>query len=233
MSSENFNNFSVFLELARRNEIGVGRQNRIPLFVNDISINTNKTVMSMGVPFSGMVKGEATTLAFDMGMSQKTVSLTGTLLGQNITKIKNSTDETVSVNLTSFEMAQLIHSYVDSSALQDDQSMNKLIVLIPSRVDENYKYHAGAENSDISQLPLIPFSWKNREYDNDFTAFTKNPEPYFTPYSDVDVDSVTTSVGMGGFIRSFSTQITGTEFPAVSFTLEFEVATVIGDNPLS
>ena len=233
MSSENFNNFSVFLELARRNEIGVGRQNRIPLFVNDISINTNKTVMSMGVPFSGMVKGEATTLAFDMGMSQKTVSLTGTLLGQNITKIKNSTDETVSVNLTSFEMAQLIHSYVDSSALQDDQSMNKLIVLIPSRVDENYKYHAGAENLDISQLPLIPFSWKNREYDNDFTAFTKNPEPYFTPYSDINVDSVTTSVGMGGFTRSFSTQITGTEFPAVSFTLEFEVATVIGDNPLS
>ena len=70
MSGEGFNNFSVFLELQRRNEIGEHRQNRIPLFVNDISINTNKTVMSMGIPFSGMVRGEATSLAFDMGIAE-------------------------------------------------------------------------------------------------------------------------------------------------------------------
>lgn len=235
MSGEGFNNFSVFLELQRRNEIGEHRQNRIPLFVNDISINTNKTVMSMGVPFSGMVRGEATSLAFDMGMAQKTVSLTGVLLGQNITKIKNNSgdDNEIDVNLTSFEMAQLIHSNVDSSVLQDDQSLNKLVVLIPSRVDENYGYHAGVNGTtDISQLPLIPFSWKNRKFDNDFTAFTKNPAPYFTPYTDTTANN-TTSVGMKGFIRSFSTNITGTDFPSINFTLEFEIATVISDNPLS
>ena len=128
-------------------------------------------------------------------------------------------------------MAQLIHSYVDSSALQDDQSLNKLVVLIPSRVDENFEYHAGAEDVDISQLPQIPFSWKNREYDNDFTAFTKNPKRYFTPYTDSSSD--TTSVGMEGFIRSFSSSITGADFPAVQFTLDFQISTVISDNPLS
>lgn len=176
MSSESFNNFSVFLELQRRSDTGVGHENRIPLFVNDIQISTNKQALSFGVPFSGMTMGESKTLTFDTGKAEKTVNLSGMLLGQTIQKKKSTDGETKVVKLTSFEMAQLIHSYVDSSALQDDQSLNKLVVLIPSRVDENFEYHAGAEDVDISQLPQIPFSWKNREYDNNFTAFTKNPK---------------------------------------------------------
>jgi len=241
MSGEDFNNFSVFLELQRRSDTGVGHENRIPLFVNDIQISTNKQALSFGVPFSGMTMGESKTLTFDTGKAEKTVSLTGLLLGQTIHKKKDTDKETKSVKLTSFEMAQLIHSYVDSSALQDDQSLNKLVVLIPSRVDENFVYHSQSwdgigpdsdvSNLDISQLPQIPFSWKNREYDNEFTAFTKNPKRYFTPYTDSSSD--TTSVGMEGFIRSFSTSITGADFPAVQFTLDFLVSTVISDNPLS
>jgi hypothetical protein len=244
MSSERFNNFSVFLELQRRSDTGVGHENRIPLFVNDIQIATNKQAMSFGVPFSGMTMGESKTLTFDTGKAEKTVNLSGVLLGQTIQKKKSTSDKTKNVKLTSFEMAQLIHSYVDSSALQNDQSLNKLVVLIPSRVDENFNYHSqdwdgigtsddDVSDLDISQLPQIPFSWKNREYDNEFTAFTKNPAPYFTPYTDSTADSTTTSVGMKGFIRSFSTSITGADFPAVQFTLDFQIATVIADNPLS
>ena len=163
------------------------------------------------------------------------------LLGQTIQKKKSTEAETTSVKLTSYEMAQLIHSYVDSSALQDDQSLNTLVILIPSRVDENFVYHSQSwdgigpsddvSDLDISQLPQIPFSFKNREYDNDFTAFTKNPAPYFTPYTDMATDE--TTVGMKGIIRSFSTSITGADFPAVQFTLDFLVSTVISDNPIS
>tara|TARA_R110001592_G_scaffold160156_3_gene392149 strand:+ start:4753 stop:5472 length:720 start_codon:yes stop_codon:yes gene_type:complete len=238
MSGESFNNFSVFLELARRNDVGVGHENRIPLFVNDIQIATQKNVMTFGIPFSGMATGESRTLAFDTGKAEKTVNLTGILLGQTIQKRKNTENDTTTVKLTSFEMAQLIHSYVDSSALQDDQALNKLIILIPSRVDENFEYHTqsgsgdSVEDVDVGALPLIPFSWKNREYDNDFTAFTKNPKEYFTPYTDSTANSNSTSVGMVGFIRSFSTNIVGSEFPQVSFTLDFQIATVISDNPL-
>ena len=241
MSGEDVNNFSVFLQLQRRSETGVGHENRIPLFVNDIQISTNKQAMSFGVPFSGLTTGESKTLTFDTGKAEKTVSLTGLLLGQTIHKKKDTDEATTSVKLTSYEMAQLIHSYVDSSALQNDQSLNTLVILIPSRVDENFVYHSQSwdgigpsddvSDLDISQLPQIPFSFKNREYDNDFTAFTKNPAPYFTPYTDMATDE--TTVGMKGIIRSFSTSITGADFPAVQFTLDFLVSTVISDNPIS
>ena len=89
MTGENFANFQVFLELQRRNDEGLnqgGHINRIPLMVDSITINTSKTVMNMGVPFSGAVTGESLNLAFDTGMAQKTVNLSGTLLGQTITK---------------------------------------------------------------------------------------------------------------------------------------------------
>ena len=130
--SEEFQNWRVFLELQRRNELGSAdgtHSNRIPLFIESIQISTNKTVPAIGVPLSGMVRGESLKLAFDIGMAEKTLNLTGFLLGQTITK-QSSSDNLKTVKLTSFEMAQLIHSYVDGSAMQDDQSMNKLIILM-------------------------------------------------------------------------------------------------------
>ena len=79
--------FNVFLELQRRNDQGTDIQtNRIPLLVTEVGISTNKTVPNMGIPFSGAVRGESTNLAFDVGLAQKTVSLTGILLDQEITK---------------------------------------------------------------------------------------------------------------------------------------------------
>ena len=185
--------------------------------------------MNMGVPFSGAIRGESLNLAMDIGMAQKTVSISGLLLEQEITKNATGVGEHKQVKLTSFELAQLIHSYVDASSFQNDQNINRIVILIPSRVNHNFEYHSvHAENNDISQLDLIPFSWKNREYDNTFTAGVSGGTAYFQPYSAANIDSAL--LGITGFIRSFSTTISGQEFPAVQFQLEFEEAMVIADN---
>ena len=227
MTGENFANFQVFLELQRRNDEGLnqaGHANRIPLMVDSITINTSKTVMNMGVPFSGAVTGESLNLAFDTGMAQKTVNLSGTLLGQRIVK-KRDGEAAKDIKMTSFELAQLIHSYVDSSTFQDDQSLNKLIILIPSRVDHSFSYRsAGDETADLLDLPKIPFTFKNRGYDNRFTSQDSNSE-FFAPFVEQE-----DSIGLMGFIRSFNTTITGAEFPAVQFTLDFEEAFVLAEN---
>ena len=227
MTGENFANFQVFLELQRRNDEGLnqaGHANRIPLMVDSITINTSKTVMNMGVPFIGAAQGEALNLAFDTGMAQKTVNLSGTLLGQRIVK-KRDGEAAKDIKMTSFEVAQLIHSYVDSSTFQDDQSLNKLIILIPSRVDHSFSYRsAGDETADLLDLPKIPFTYKNRGYDNRFTSQEDNAE-FYAPFVEQE-----DSIGLMGFIRSFNTTITGAEFPAVQFTLDFEEAFVLAEN---
>ncbi len=229
MTGENFSNFQVFLELQRRNDEGIGIQtgnvNRIPLMADSITINTSKTVMNMGVPFSGAVTGESLNLAFDTGMAQKTVNISGTLLGQTITK-KRDGEDAKSRKLTSYELAQLIHTYVDSSAFQDDQSLNKLIILIPSRVNQAFEYrNAADEDKDLLELPKIPFTFKNRGYDNVFTSQGSNEE-FYAAYTGSEADSI----GLMGFIRSFNTTLTGMDFPAVTFTLDFEEAFVLAEN---
>ena len=245
-TSDSYNNFSVFLELQRRNEIGGDRAvNRIPLFVTEIGINTSKTVPTLPVPFASMATGKSETLAFDMGIANKAISLTGTLLNQRISKdTGEGSDSAKERILTPFEMAQLIHSYVDSSAAQDDQSMNRLIILMPSRIDTNFNYHTtDDETNDMSDLPLIPFTYENRRYDerfkraaNDFIDSTTGVSDLIdisplSAFSDVsDIDEIT---GMSGFIRSFNTTFAGEQANAVPFTLEFEVAKVLAENPIN
>tara|TARA_R100001015_G_C4632168_1_gene195378 strand:+ start:50 stop:799 length:750 start_codon:yes stop_codon:yes gene_type:complete len=245
-TSDSYSNFSVFLELQRRNEIGGDRAvNRIPLFVTEIGINTSKTVPTLPVPFATMATGKSETLAFDMGIANKAISLTGTLLNQRISKdTGEGSDSAKERILTPFEMAQLIHSYVDSSAAQDDQSMNRLIILMPSRIDTNFNYHTtDDETNDMSDLPLIPFTYENRRYDerfkraaNDFIDSTTGVSDLIdisplSAFSDVsDVDEIT---GMSGFIRSFNTTFAGEQANAVPFTLEFEVAKVLAENPIN
>ena len=234
MSGEAFKgqNFRCFLELGRRNDVGTGHINRIPLFVDNISISTGKMVMNAPVPFSGAIRGESLNLAFDIGQASKAISLSGTLMGMGIKKQKDA-DSLRTVNLTSFEVAQLIHSYVDSSTFQDDQNMNKLIILGPSRVGFNFTYHAGAENADVNALKSIPFSWKTRGYDNSFTmldydaeAGTGQNDEYFTPYTGAE----DVSVGVTGFINSFNTTMDGATLPAIGFTMDFVEAYVLSDN---
>jgi hypothetical protein len=240
-------NFRVWLELQRRNEIGGDRAvNRIPLFVNEISIGTQKTVPTIPIPFGSLATGKSETLAFDMGIASKNVSLNGILLNQRISKNtgENAGSEKDKI-LTPFELAQLIHSYVDSSAAQDDQSINKIIILIPSRIDTNFNYHSpeGSETKDMAELPLIPFTFDNRRYDerfkraaNDFIEsnvgvsglLDSSPTSSFTDISEMDE-----LPGMLGFIRSFNTTFSGEQPNSVQFTLEFEVAKVLSENPIN
>ena len=231
MSAKNPNNM-VMLELSRRNELGTDTTtNRIPLHVESINISTNKTVPNIGVPFTGAIKGESTNIAFDMGLASKTIDIQGVLTEQTITKQTASTGSVKQVVMTSFELAQLIHSYADSSTLQIDQNVNKILFFYPSRVDNNFDYRSNVtENTPIEDLPILPFTFKNRAYDNDFAFGTGN-----TTDSPSKVFDATTSIsgnytGVTGFMRSFTTNIIASEFPSIGFNLNFEEAKVIGDN---
>tara|TARA_R100000734_G_C3312112_1_gene103059 strand:+ start:1065 stop:1769 length:705 start_codon:yes stop_codon:yes gene_type:complete len=225
--------FKVFLELQRRNDgFDSGQTNRIPLYATELNIQTAKSVFNAPIPFSGAIRGESTNLAFDVGIAQKTISITGVILNQTIKKQKSGSDSgevsIEGVRMTAFEVAQLLCSYVDASSFQDDQNLNKLIILIPSRVDHNFVYHDGNDDHktmDESELPMIPFTWKNRGFDNSFTNQGDNAA-FFKKYD----GSESVSVGINGFIRSFSCQFTGVEGNSVPFTMEFEEALVIADN---
>ena len=240
--------FKVFLELARRAQVNDGTAravNRIPLFVREIQVSTQKTVPTIPIPFAAVATGASETLAFDMGISTKTLSLSGVLLNQTISK---DTQETGSSRkdriLSCFELAQLIHSYVDSSQAQEDQTLNKLIILIPSRVDTNFDYHdATTETMVLDQLPLIPFTFDNRRYDERFKRQINQQIENLTGTSDLinlsptsaftDISDLDEIPGMSGFIQSFDTTFSGEQPNSVEFNLNFEVATVIADNPVN
>ena len=231
MSAKNPNNM-VMLELSRRNEIGTDTiTNRIPLHVESINIATNKTVPNIGVPFTGAIKGESTNIAFDMGLASKTIDLTGVLTEQTITKQSTSTGSVKQVVMTSFELAQLIHSYADSSSLQRDQNINKILFFYPSRVDNNFDYRTNVtEDTPIENLPILPFTFKNRAYDNSFAFGTGNTIDSPSKIFDAATSISGNYTGVTGFMRSFTTNIVASEFPSIGFTLNFEQATVIGDN---
>ena len=132
--------YRVLLNLQSRKDGDGYVTNRIPLLCNDVSIQTGKTVMSFPVPFSGLVTGESSIASLDLGMADKTITLAGTIVEMNIVKKYNDNDGEITKSFTAFEIAQLIHSYVDSSFLQPNQNLNELILLLPSRVDKTFNY---------------------------------------------------------------------------------------------
>jgi len=238
-----------------KHEDNTWETNRIGLKCETVSISTSKTVPALPIPGVAAVTGEAHTLALDLGMASKTISLSGILTDQFISKIfsqnfKNDSREGAKqldlqpkVYMTAHEIAQLLHSSVDSSSFQKYQNLNEIIILYPSRVNHEYKYHKGlperAEQdlgnkpttfTAIENLPLLPFTFKVRSQDNagsiyamfpdtaDDTAYTNFAEPI---HADIEVE------GMKGFIRSFTCNFdANTSF--VTFSLEFEVALVVG-----
>jgi len=211
-------NYKVFLELQRRNDVGTGTINRIALSATSVAISTSKTVPNIPIPMAGAVTGESVNLAFDMGLASKTISVSGILLEQEIKKQKSEAVDEVTATFTPFELAQLIHAYVDSSSFQDDQNINKLIILIPSKVGNDFTARPQVD---------IPFTFKNRVYDNSFTAFTDNPVEAFEADNSISAE---TFEGITGFVRSFSTTFAGEQPNSVEFQLEFEEAKVIADN---
>ena len=221
----------VMLELARR---GSGdttpsdgdshlHQNRIGLLVNSISISTNKQSLAFPVPFSGIVTGESTTIALDMGLATKTITLQGVIKDQTIVKKNKSGEKTVL--LTGYEIAQLIHSYVDSSFLHEDQNFTKLIILYPSRADTNLDYRIDAdgnthENTELPDLPLIPFHWGNRDFDIPSIDGTKL-DWGTTPFPNALLSTEQEIPGVSGFINDFSCDWAGDQVPSITFSLTF------------
>jgi hypothetical protein len=239
--------YSVYIQLSSRSEDTADwSTNRIALKCETVGITSAKQVLSFPIPGSGIITGESTALGLDLGMCTKTLNLTGIITTQEIKKkfSKDSLDNTKSyvtcdvatVTMTAHEIAQLLHSYVDSSALQTHQNMNELLVLYPSYVGKDFLYHSELESSkepvvadlDPNTAPVLPFNYAVRDVgqngkllDNEFVVsshlsaiFSDFPDPATTG---ADVD------GMKGFIRTFNTTFTGGN-PFVDFTMDFEVA---------
>ena len=206
--------------------------NRIGLKLESIVIDTSRTLPAYPIPGSGIVTGESRTIGIDLGMATKTLNLTGIITDQRV--IRNFGDgdnDKPSVMMTAYEIAQLIHSYIDSSSLQKFQNINELIVLIPSRVNSDYEYHIGlTERTDDSSLtptadlPLIPFSWRARNPENAGTIYATIPDNDFIEFN--PIHSQKEPKGISGFIRNFNCTFTGGQ-PFIAFTMSFEAANIL------
>jgi hypothetical protein len=198
----------VYLKLqAHDTSHGIGI-NTIPLKVVSVAVATDKSIPAFPIPFSGAFTGESLTVALDLGMSNKTLGLTGTITGDEITK--KFGDTVITREFTAQEIAQMIASGVDSTGLAKFQAFNELVVLIPSKVDENYNQRASTVN--------IPFTFAARgdsmELDNTRVPLSSN-----FPTSE-------TSKGVKGFISNFNYTMTA-ESLDIEFTLDFRVALII------
>lgn len=211
MSGDNYSvDHAVFLNFAAREEGSSSSiTNRVMLKCDTVSISTNRNIPSFPVPFSGLVRGESTNIAIDLGIATKSVQLGGVITDQIISKQKG-TDPVKNVSMTAQEIAQLIASSVDSSFLQNMQNLNELIILYPSRVGNDYEYHTGVdENTKHADLPLIPFTWASRSLDEvRATATSDFPDPDANEYK-----------GITGFVSQFGFDFVGGQL--VTFQLTF------------
>ena len=182
--------------------------NVIPLKVTSIGISTDKTIPSMPVPISGLTFGEATVAALDAGMSRKSVSLSGFILPETITKEGRGGHDKGALNYTAHEIAQMIASGVDSTGAAQHQAFDELVFLIPSTVNENF--------SQVTERN-IPWTFASRGGANELDNY-RVPFPNDFPTSE-------TSEGLKGFIRQFNCDCTS-DTVEVSFNMTFEVATV-------
>ena len=181
----------------------------IPLKCETIQVNVAREIPTIKVP-TGIPRGESTTIAIDLGMGTKSVSLAGVITNTQIKRSHTgSSPNFTALNMTAVETAQLIASGVDSSALAKYQNFNELVFLYDSNINENY-----AERTSVES---IPFSFSSRggalEKDN-----ARVPLPKDFPTS-------STSTGITGYIESFDFTISATEPTTVGFNMTFRVAT--------
>ena len=183
----------------------------IPLRVNSVNVSIDKTIPAIPVPLSGLVTGESATVALDLGMSNKRISLSGFLVDTEIRRTHTKTDNVPdTLTFTAQELAQLIASGVDSTGIAEYQAINQLVVLIDSKVDENYTQRASSID--------IPLTFRARG--------DANGKDNQNVIGSLEFPTSATSKGLSGFIQSFSYEMTG-ETVEVSFNLEFVVANVL------
>lgn len=203
--------YYVYLKTGKHDSDNGSSLNTIPLRVNSINITTNKTIPSFPVPLSGITSGESLTAALDLGMATKQISLNGFIVETMIKRTDhNGTENTVT--MTAHDIAQLIHSSVDSTSLAPNQAIKELVFLYPSKVNNSYGYW----NTDQSTKDL-PWTFRSRGSPNEFDNEGVPASNTFPSSSD--------SPGLEGFVRSFSTPIEA-ETVEISFSMEFEVANI-------
>lgn len=183
----------------------------IPLKVNSVSVSVDKTIPAIPIPLSGLATGESTTVALDLGMSNKRISLSGFIVDTEIRRSHTkSGGSATNLTFTAQEVAQMIASGVDSTGLASYQAINELVVLMDSKVDENY-----ADRGTTVQIPLT-FKSRGNSLEKDNTNVVRAGT----------FPTSSTSRGLSGFIQSFSYEMSG-ESIDVSFNLEFVVANVL------
>ena len=186
----------------------------IPLKCTSIGVAVDKTIPSFPIPFSGVPTGEALTAALDLGMSSKTLSIQGFITETTISKTRtasaSSAETSSALIFTAHEIAQMIASGVDSTGLQDNQSFNEIVILMPSKVGDDY-----TARSSTVQIPLTFASRGEPGYgDNEGVLFRLSTFP-----------DLSTATGLTGFIRSFSFNLEADAID-ISFNMEFEIALV-------
>ena len=194
--------YHVFLDFAAREE-NDGQSpltNRIGLLAESFNVSTTKSRPTFAIPGTAIVTGESKTLSIDLAAATKTFNINGIITDQLLVrKFPESSSKMQETNplsasgypgkdgeevarmFTAQEIAQLLHSSLDSSIAQPYQNITKMAVLIPTRVGYDYNYHSGVDaNTPIEHLPLIPFSFKSRYQDN-LRTVTLDQSPFFTP----------------------------------------------------
>ena len=203
--------YYVYLKTGKHDSDNGASINTIPLRVNSINITTNKTIPSFPVPLSGITSGESLTAALDLGMATKQISLNGFIVETIIKRTDHNGVENT-VTMTAHDIAQLIHSSVDSTSLAPNQAIKELVFLYPSKVNNSYGYW----NTDQSTKDL-PWTFRSRGSPNEFDNEGVVASRAFPTSSD--------SPGLEGFVRSFSTPIEA-ETVEIGFSMEFEVANI-------
>ena len=156
----------------------------------------------------------------------------------------------VSVKMTPHEIAQLIHSHVDSSIIQPHQNLNELVFLIPSFVNYDYHYQGSCdistytskrscEENDGTWTPiaasagavtalepadgkLVPFNWGVRHYGAGGNELDNKYTIINTSKYPKPYVADGDVSGVKGFVRSFNTSFS--EQPYITFSMTFEVA---------
>lgn len=200
--------FYVYLKTQNHSSGDGVSTNVIPLRVNNVSFDVSKTIPSFPIPLSGLTTGESSTIALDLGMSSKSVSLQGFIVGGDITKTIGTTNTTLT--FTAHEIAQMIASGVDSTGFARNQAFSELVILMPSTVSSSYTQRASID---------VPFTFHSRG-----NALEKENEGVLLPIGSFP-DS-TNAKGLTGFVRQFGFEFSG-EMIEISFNMSFEIATII------
>lgn len=192
--------------------------NIIPLKITEIGITTEKSIPAFNIPLSGVATGESVRAALDLGMATKRLNLTGFITDDFISKTFDGDTSQTNLFFTAHEIAQMIHSGVDSTGLAQNQAFSELVILMPSFVDKDYVQRAGIDTTDISTATLIPFTFHSRGEANTKDNYLV-PLPTTFPNSQSDD-------GLGGFIRSFNCTLAA-DSVEIGFTMDFEVASIL------